>query len=216
MSKRTTFTSVSALPPDVTREAVIEFLHNHQEMIDLNPLIIERHPIAVPGHAGPGEQECRWWSMTDRISYLPGGLASGEVTYTAAFNDLPDGVQTHVYAPMGTDIRERWSLGGTLPGEPPQPVELGIGAPAHGLYLREDIDLRCNFFMSGFVRKTLTRAHSTLVDRLVQKARKHSRAAAAGGNPSAFPSSTGPADGSSRWECPVDTELDLIANSGHR
>lgn len=137
MSKRTTFTTISPLPPGITREVVVDFLHNHVEMIDLNPLVIERHPILPPSHAPEEEQRCVWWSMTDKISYLPGGVVSGDVTYTAAFNDLPNGIQTHVYAPMGTDIRERWSLNGNLPGEPPEPVELGIGAPAQGLYLRE-------------------------------------------------------------------------------
>lgn len=138
MSKRTTFTTISPLPEGIPREVVIEFLHNHQEMIDLNPLIIERHPIPAPAHASEEEKtRCVWWSLTDRISYLPGGLVSGEIEYTAAFNDLPDGVQTHCYAPMNTDIRERWSLGGTLPGEPLEPVEIGLGAPRQGLYLRE-------------------------------------------------------------------------------
>lgn len=137
MSKRTTFTTISPLPPGITREVVISFLHNHVEMIDLNPLVIERHPISPPPHAPAEEQRCVWWSMTDKISYLPGGVVTGDVTYTAAFNDLPNGIQTHVYAPMGTDIRERWSLNGSLPGEPLEPVELGIGAPRQGLYLRE-------------------------------------------------------------------------------
>jgi hypothetical protein len=137
MSKKTTFTTISPLPAGIPREVVIEFLHNHQEMIDLNPLIIERHPIQPPAHAPDEETRCVWWSLTDKISYLPGGLVSGEIQYTAAFNDLPNGVQTHCYAPMNTDIRERWSLGGTLPGEPLEPVEIGLGAPRQGLYLRE-------------------------------------------------------------------------------
>ncbi|KAI1505221.1 hypothetical protein F5X99DRAFT_275360 [Biscogniauxia marginata] len=170
MSKRSTFTTISPLPPGISREFVVGFLHNHQEMIDLNPLIIERHPISPPPHAPAEEQRCVWWSMTDKISYLPGGAMSGEVTYTAAFNDLPNGVQTHSYAPMGTDIRGRWSLNGTLPGEPLEPVELGLGAPRQGLYLREDVELRCNFMMSSFVKKTLKKAHGTLVDRLCEKA----------------------------------------------
>ncbi|KAI1134342.1 hypothetical protein F5Y05DRAFT_417212 [Hypoxylon sp. FL0543] len=170
MSKRTTFTTISPLPPGITREVVVSFLHNHVEMIDLNPLVIERHPIAPPPHAPAEERRCVWWSMTDKISYLPGGVVSGDVTYTAAFNDLPDGIQTHVYAPMGTDIRERWTLNGSLPGEPPEPVELGINAPRQGLYLREDVELRCNFVMSSFVKKTLKKAHGTLVERLLQKA----------------------------------------------
>ncbi|KAI0469597.1 hypothetical protein F4859DRAFT_516091 [Xylaria cf. heliscus] len=170
MSKRTTFTTISPLPAGIPREVVIEFLHSHQEMIDLNPLIIERHPISPPPHAPDEEARCVWWSMTDKIAYLPGGLVSGEIEYTAAFNDLPNGVQTHCYAPLGTDIRERWSLGGSLPGEPLEPVEIGLGAPRQGLYLREDVELRCNFVMASFVKKTLKKAHGTLVERLCQKA----------------------------------------------
>ncbi|KAI0009982.1 hypothetical protein F4779DRAFT_579471 [Xylariaceae sp. FL0662B] len=187
MSKRTTFTTISPLPPGITREAVVEFLHNHEDIIDLNPLVIERHPITPPAHAAAEEKRCIWWSMTDKISYLPGGVVTGEITYTAAFNNLPNGVQTHCYAPMGTDIRERWSLNGTLPGEPPQPVELGIGAPRQGLYLREDVELRCNFMMSAFVKKTLKKAHGTLVERLAQKAQL---AAALGNKGNRHPAAT--------------------------
>ncbi|KAI2607264.1 uncharacterized protein GGS25DRAFT_495001 [Hypoxylon fragiforme] len=176
LSKRTNFTTISPLPAGVTREAVISFLHSHVEMIDLNPLVIERHPIPPPAHAPAEEQRCVWWSLTDKISYLPGGVATGDITYTAAFHDLPTGIQTHVYAPMGTEIRERWSLNGTLPGEPLEPVELGIGAPRQGLYLREDVELRCNFMMSSFVKKTLKKAHGTLVARLLEKSQVTSRA----------------------------------------
>lgn len=172
MSKKSTFTNISPLPAGISREVVIDFLHNHQEMIDLNPLVIERHPISPPGHAAEDEKSCVWWSMTDKISYLPGGLMTGDVTYTCAFHDLPDGLQTHCYAPASTDIRDRWTLGGTLPGEAPQPVELGLGAPQQGLYIREDVELRCNFLMSGFVKKTLQGAHKTLVDALGEKARR--------------------------------------------
>lgn len=57
-----------------------------------------------------------------------------------------------------------------MPGEPPQPVELGLGAPMTGLYLREDVDLRCNMLMAGFVKKTLKKSHGSLVDKLAAKA----------------------------------------------
>lgn len=104
MSKRTTFTTISPLPPSITRQVVIDFLHNHLEMIDLNPLVIERHPIDPPPHATPDEVRCIWYSLTDKISYLPGGLADGDVTYTCAFHDLPHGIQTHCYAPAGLSM----------------------------------------------------------------------------------------------------------------
>lgn len=96
-------------------------------------------------------------------------MATGTVTYHACFHDLPMGLQTHVYAPLGTDIKSKWSIGGSLPGEPRMPAELGLNIPKSGLYLREDIDLRASFMMSRFVRKTLQSAHATLVDRLLEK-----------------------------------------------
>lgn len=169
MSKRTIFTTITPLPSHVTRETVIETLHTHTEMIDLNPLVIERHPIKPPGKATAEEFHCTWYSITDRISYLPGGIAKGKVTYSACFHNLANGLQTHVYAPAGLDIKEKWSVGGSLPGEPQQPVEIGQGIPLSGLYLREDIDMTCNFMMTSFVRKTLQGAHSKLIGRLVVK-----------------------------------------------
>ncbi|RYP75647.1 hypothetical protein DL770_007380 [Monosporascus sp. CRB-9-2] len=174
MSKRTTFTTVSPLPSDITkREVVLEFLHDHEQMIDANPLVVERHPVAAPARAPADERAwCAWWAITDRIAYLPGGVLTVDITYEAAFNDLPDGLQTHVYAPLGTDIRGRWSLAGTLPGEPAVPVEMGIGAPAQGLYIREDVDLRCNFLMTPFVKKPLQKAHEVIIERLVEKVRQ--------------------------------------------
>lgn len=59
-----------------------------------------------------------------------------------------------------------------MPGEPKEPLELGITVPKEGLYIREDVDLRCNFILSSFVKKTLKKAHSVLVDRLMAKAER--------------------------------------------
>ncbi|KAF4994449.1 hypothetical protein FGRMN_5779 [Fusarium graminum] len=167
---RSTFTTITPLPSDISRQHVIDFLHDHLSMIDLNPLIIERHQIPPPPHAPEDEKKCVWYSMTDRIDYLPGGLVSGQISYTAAFFNSPDGLQTHSYAPMGLDLRGRWSVGGTMPGERPQPTELGLGAPTTGLYLREDVDMRCNMLMVGFVKKTIKKSHGSLVGKLSEKA----------------------------------------------
>ncbi|KAI0022353.1 hypothetical protein F4780DRAFT_193888 [Xylariomycetidae sp. FL0641] len=187
MSKRSVFTVVTPLPADMTREVVLGFLHDHASMIDLNPLVVDRHQIPAPAYALEGERRCAWWSITDVIEYVPGTrLAQGQLTYAAAFNDLPDGIQTHVYAPMGTEIRERWALRGNMPGEPRVPVELGSGAPQEGLYLQEvrldpshspfflrleDCELHCNFLMTSFVKKTLKKAHNTVIERICEKAK---------------------------------------------
>jgi hypothetical protein len=170
MSKRSIFTTVTPLPAGITRQTVMETLQSHVEMIDLNPLVEERHPIKPPAHATAEEYHCLWYSLTDRVQYLPGGLASGKVSYTCCFHDLDNGLQTHCYAPMGLNIRGKWTVGGSLPGEPVAPVELGANVPLHGLWLREDVDMRCNIMMTSFVKKTLKKSHSALVDRLVVKA----------------------------------------------
>lgn len=170
MSKRTIFTTVTALPDGISREAVLETLHDHLEMIDLNPLVTERHPIKPPPEATPEEYHAQWYSVTDKVNYLPGGLYSGAVTFNGCFHDLPNGLQSHIYAPMGLNMKGKWTLGGTLPGEPREPVELGLGVPKTGLWLREDVDMKCNFVMTKFVKGTTKKAHTTLVQRLVEKA----------------------------------------------
>jgi hypothetical protein len=154
----------------------MEFLHTHIEMIDLNPLVEERHPIKPPAKATPEEYHCVWYSLTDKIQYLPGGLASGSVTYSACFHDLHNGIQTHVYAPMGLDIKNKWTVNGSEPGEPTQPAEIGKGIPLSGLYLREDCDFKCNILMTNFVRKNLKNSHGALVARLVVKAQLYEAA----------------------------------------
>ena len=169
MSKRTYFTTVTPLPAGITRETVLSTLHSHTEMIDLNPLVIERHPIRPPPDATPEEAHCSWYSISDKINYVP-GIYTGNLTFHACFHDLPDGLQSHIYAPMGLDMKGRWTLGGSLPGEPRQPVEIGLGMPKQGLWLREDVNMKCNVVMTGFVKKTTKKAHHTLVDRLLEKA----------------------------------------------
>ena len=49
-------------------------------------------------------------------------------------------------------------------------MEIGVTrAPREGLYLREDVDIKCNIFVTGYVKKTLKKAHEVLVDRMLKK-----------------------------------------------
>jgi hypothetical protein len=169
--KRSIYTVVTPLPPTVSRETAVEMLHSHSEMIELNPLVISHTQCKPPANALPDEFHCTWYELTDRVTYLPG--IKGQVSYKACFHDLPRGLQTHVYAPAGLEIKEKWSIGGNEPGEEREVIELGLGhlgVPREGLYLREDIDMNCSIFLTGFVKKTLNKAHGVLVDRLVVKA----------------------------------------------
>ena len=104
------------------------------------------------------------------MDYLPGGLLTGSVTFNACFHDLPMGLQTHVIAPAGLNIKEKWTLAGTLPGEPTQPMELGLGLPMQGLYLREDVDMKSNVLTTSIVKRNLKDSHAKLVEKLIAKA----------------------------------------------
>ncbi|ORY01496.1 hypothetical protein BCR34DRAFT_493821 [Clohesyomyces aquaticus] len=170
MSKTSVFTTITPLPAGITRQSVLDTYHSHQEMIELNPLVIESFKCKPPNYAPAEEFHATWYSIKDKVSYLPGGLASGSVSYHACFHDLPEGLQTHVYAPLGLDIRAKWTVGGNLPGEPREAAELGLGIPREGLYIREDVKMKCNIMMISFVKKTFKESHSKLSDRLVEKA----------------------------------------------
>lgn len=168
MSKRTAYTIVTPLPPAITREIAVSLLHNHSEMIELNPLVIDHHRIKPPRQASADEFQCVWYKITDRLTYLPG--IKGQVSFDACFHDLPVGLQTHIYAPLGLDIKTKWWVGGNMPGEPREVRELGLkDVPRDGLYLREDCEFRCNFVTAPYVKKNLKSAHSVLVDRLLTK-----------------------------------------------
>jgi len=167
---KTLFTTITPLPAGISRETVLATLHDHLEMIDLNPSHEERHMMQKPPpEASPEEYHCQWYRITDKVSYLPANMVTGKVQFNACFHDLAMGVQIHVYAPMGLEIKEKWTLGGNLPHEPVQPAEIGIGAPITGLYLREDVEIKCNFLVTRFVKKTLKDSLSTLVARLLVK-----------------------------------------------
>lgn len=169
----TVYTQCTPLPAAVSRTTAMAALRDHQSMIDLNPMVQERVKSKPPAKCTPEEYSGVWYAITDKVNYLPGGLASGKVTYHACFHDLPDGLQTHCYAPLGVDIRERWSIGGSEAHEPYMAPPMGIGAPKEGLYLREDIDLRCSRLTTSFVKKNLKTAHGVLVERLVYLATEY-------------------------------------------
>lgn len=169
---RSLFTTITPLPAHIPRKLAVDLLQNHKEMIELNPLVIDTHPIKAPKDAPADEFFAVWHEMTDRVQYIPGmgRLASSKVSYKGVFHDMPWGLQTHIYAPLGLEIRDKWQIRGNQPGEAREMRELGDKAPHDGLYLREDVDMICNRMMTSFVKKNLVNAHAVLVDRLMKKA----------------------------------------------
>ncbi|KAJ4987525.1 hypothetical protein SVAN01_06982 [Stagonosporopsis vannaccii] len=170
MPKVAIFTTITPLPAGITRKSVLDMYKDHLAMIDLNPLVVERYKCKPPNYAPTSEYYATWYTIKDKVSYLPGGLATGSVSYHAVFHDFPDSLETHVYAPLGLDIRAKWSVGGSLPGEPKEPVDPSMNAPRQGLYIREEVKMTCSSLLLGFVKKTFKDSHSQLVEKLVERA----------------------------------------------
>jgi hypothetical protein len=173
LRKKDVFTVITPIPGFIPRQLALDILHSHSEVITLNPLVLEHKPISAPRNAAADEFYSTWYEITQRIQFVPGvgNLGSGKITFTGCFHDMPWGLQTHVYAPFNVDMRSKYQIGGNQPGlEPPEQRELGLGAPADGLYLREDIEIKCNIAMVSFVKSQAKAANKAMVQRIVKKA----------------------------------------------
>ena len=172
LRKKETYTNVTPIPSNIPRQLAVEILHSHGEIITLNPLVTGYEPIKAPRDASAEEFYSTWYEIEERIQFVPGmgKLGSGKIKFRGCFHDMPWGLQTHIYAPANVDLRNTWRIAGNQPGEPREIAELGINAPAEGLYLREDVEIKCNVTMVNFVKKETKAASKALVDRLIRKA----------------------------------------------
>ncbi|OKL62872.1 hypothetical protein UA08_01836 [Talaromyces atroroseus] len=174
MNRHSTVTHITPLPSShVSRESVLALLHDHSAIITLNPLVTHHARCAPPSHALPDELDSAWYEITDRIEYVPGTGLTVDVTYTACMHDIPNGLQTHVHAPAGLEMRGKWQLLGWLPGEERSAFEIGAEQhqiPKEGLYLREDCEMKCNVLLTPFVKRNIQKSHKLLVEKLVERA----------------------------------------------
>nr|POF14994.1 hypothetical protein CFP56_72396 [Quercus suber] len=169
MGKKTVYTKITPLPVNVPRQLALDMLHSHVEVIELNPLVTGVRAVDAPRDAVPDEYFSQWYEISEIITW--GFGLKKKIAFKGVFHDQPWGLQTHVYAPMGVDMRNRYSIGGNQPGEPREARELGLDIPLDGLYLREDVEIVCSVPMTtGFVKKEAMAATGIMVQRLTRKA----------------------------------------------
>lgn len=176
LRKKEVYTTITPIPGFIPRQLAIDILHSHSEVITLNPLVLDHTPIPAPRNAAADEFYSTWYEIVERIQYIPGmgRMGSGKISFNGCFHDTTWGLQTHIYAPMNVDLRNAYRIAGNQPGvEPPEPMEIGtaeLGIPSDGLYLREDIEIRCNIAVVGFVKSQLKAASKEMVRRIIKKA----------------------------------------------
>ncbi|PSR83323.1 hypothetical protein BD289DRAFT_334568, partial [Coniella lustricola] len=176
LRKKEVFTVITPFPNFIPRKLAIDILHSHSEVINVNPLVLDHKPIPAPRNAASDEYYSTWYEITERIQYIPGlgRMGSGKISFNGCFHDMPWGLQTHIYAPMNVDLKNRYRVLGNQSGvEPPEPQEIGLadlGAPSDGLYLRDDVEIKCNITMMSFVKSQLRSASKQMVARIIKKA----------------------------------------------
>ncbi|KAJ3497430.1 hypothetical protein NLG97_g1908 [Lecanicillium saksenae] len=176
LRKKDTYTVVTPIPSHIPRQLAIDILQSHGEVISLNPLVLSYKPMPAPRNAAADEYYSTWYEITQRVQFIPGmgKMGSGQITFNGCFHDMPWGLQTHIYAPMNVDLRNKYRIGGNQPGvEPPEQRELGmesLGIPTSGLYLRHEAEIKCNIAMMSFVKSELQKACKDMVDRIIKKA----------------------------------------------
>jgi hypothetical protein len=179
LRSKKSITLIRPIPAFIPRSLALDVLHDHSEVITLNPLVLSHRAITAPIDAPPDEALSRWYEITERIQFIPGlGKAgSSTINFNGVFHDVPWGLQTHIYAPMNIDMRAQYRIAGTQPGVDQEPAirELGLeklGAPKEGLYLRADVEFKANVALASFVKSESVKAIGEMVQRMIQRAEK--------------------------------------------
>ncbi|KAF7555712.1 hypothetical protein G7Z17_g1976 [Cylindrodendrum hubeiense] len=185
LRKREALTVVTPIPNFIPRQFAINVLHSHNEVITINPLVVDYRAIASPPGTAADECDSDWYDIVERFKLIPGQAKPGsgiisfngisrDVTFKGCFHNMPWGLQTHIKAPMSVDIRSTYCIASNQSGiEPAERLELGLeslGAPTDGLYLREDIDITCNIAMLSYVKTQLRTASKEMAQRIIKKA----------------------------------------------
>ncbi|KAJ6086121.1 hypothetical protein N7486_010402 [Penicillium sp. IBT 16267x] len=181
MEKKEFYTKITPLPPNIPRQLALDILHSHSEIITLNPLVLSHHPIKAPRNASADEYYSTWYEICQRVQYVPGlgKMGSGKICFKGCFENHPWGVKTHTYPPMGINLLSEFHIAGTQFNELDQESESESqpdleqripGKPAKGLYLLEEVEIKCNITLMSFVKSQLKAASKVLVDRLIKKA----------------------------------------------
>ncbi|KAL4973090.1 hypothetical protein BDW66DRAFT_143005 [Aspergillus desertorum] len=176
LRKKEVYTTTTPIPPSVPRQLAIDILHSHSEIITLSPLVLSHHPVKAPQDAPAEEYYLTWYEITERVQYVPGigKMGSGKISFKGCFRDEAWGLVTHVYAPLGIDLRNRYRI---VDGADDPVLRLGSGVDwspsgeaGKGLYLCVDTELECNITLMPLVKGQQKAASKALIDRLVKKA----------------------------------------------
>jgi hypothetical protein len=153
---RTTFTVITPtpIPSDIPRQDVVNLLHNHIAMMDMNPLVISHTPFPLP-HATPP-----WDSAFLVVDTLPCCCCKPKITYTVLFRNTPEGLETETKPSfLGITTKSVWAF---------EQQRTGDGANS-GLVLFETVKVTCPCFVRPFVVDETTSSRQELSQKFLDR-----------------------------------------------
>lgn len=97
---------VTPLPPSVTFKHALQYLHNHDLLIRLDPEFASYETLPTD----PTVPNAKRYKVTDHMEALPAGLWGTTVSFTAEMTDIEDGVLWIIKAPLGLLQTTTWKL----------------------------------------------------------------------------------------------------------
>jgi hypothetical protein len=171
-----------AVPPSVTREALLSYLHDHGRMLLSQPNVSSYKeqsrpsssspsvhktgntqsrsgPESITGHGFLDEALMRVYEIKEDVPLI------GAIHFKAAFQNEPDGLKTVAAAPMGLIMKEHYQV--VEPGFADS--EKHEATVSTGRLLVETCHITVNMLVMPFVEWQFKKAHEIMLDKIINE-----------------------------------------------
>ncbi|GAB7350438.1 hypothetical protein MBLNU459_g1045t1 [Dothideomycetes sp. NU459] len=161
---RTNWTHVlfTALPPAVDPASAVAFLHDHEALIKLSPLVTSYHQTSSDGRRVS-------YDIRERISVLPRNLWDQEIQFSAVFEDRENGLWSELHAPLGLVSEVTYEVMQVKDESRFDVVDHEGEAIVTQWMLKETIDSSCNIAFKSFVDASMVPTRRKMAERLMNK-----------------------------------------------
>lgn len=150
---------IDPVPADIEPKSVTSFLHDHDAVIGLSP-VVTRHEIQ------DRNPESGWikYEVSETVPMLPFGLWKRSHTFHCSFKDKQDGVTTFVEAAMGINSEANYTI---------RVSEHENEGP--GWVLDESIETTCNFLVKFIVQSNMLQVRKKMHQQLFDELRRRQK-----------------------------------------
>jgi len=165
MMRMTKYTIINPLSAGILCQLTVDMLHLHDEIIELNPLVLKHHFVKALNNIFSDEYFLTWHEITKHLQYI------SKMTFKKVFHNMPWGLQTHIYALTEINLKNKYQIKGSQLNKPWMLWELSNKNSINELYLQENVKIMCNFIITSYVKKNVQKASAMLIAQMLKKAK---------------------------------------------